>query len=323
MSGSLLLLPWLALPAPVSQHTHNFASQPALHAAPAVSQPCTPRRRGDEPWAQGVSPPVASPPADAPRPTLVTRAQPEKPVGEPEPAEERPLFVVDRPDVSESSYTVPKGMVQAELGLRFTQERGDPALYSIDDLFRIGFERNWELRVGGATPAYRDGRTHGHVGILPFYLGLKRHFSDEKGMRPSMGWLLNVNLPSPSRRFTTGHVDADVLFVSNSSFGGWEFEVNLGPGIGRDADAGRHFPQAVYAFTPSYYPMESLRIYTEVFGELPGADNGRNLVSVGGGVQWYDLRRLIAIDLSVSTGLSRLARDSNQMSISLGFTILR
>ena len=238
--------------------------------------------------------------------------------------EAEPEFSVDRPDVSESSFTVPSGFWQAELGLRMNRQRGPHAtVYFSDDLFRIGVRRDVELRIGGGGLAYRREQGSGFAGLAPFYAGLKYHFLDEEDHLPSMAVLLNANLPSPSHRFSSGQVDGNVLLAANKTWGPIELEPNIGPGAAWDPDARAYFPQFVHATTLSYYPVKSLRFYVELFGTLPGAKNGDPATSTGLGVHWYNFRKNIAVDLSATRGLSRLARDSNEWSVSVGFSFLR
>lgn len=194
--------------------------------------------------------------------------------------------------------------------------------YFLDDLFRIGIRPDWELRLGGGGPAYLEEKGSRVAGVAPFYAGLKHHFFDRDHL-PSMALLLNTNVPSPSRRFSNGRVDGNLLWVANKSWGKFELEPNVGPGVGWDADAREYFPQLVHATTLSYYPVKSFRIYAEVFGAIPGASDGKAATSAGLGIHWYDFRSSIAIDLSVTRGVSRLAREDNDWSVSLGFSLLR
>lgn len=235
-----------------------------------------------------------------------------------------PEFIVDRPDVSESAFTVAAGFWQAELGLRMNRQRSPHATgYFFDDLFRIGIRRNWELRLGGGGPAYRREQGSEFAGLAPFYTGVKYHIIDANDHLPAVGVLFNLNLPSPSHRFSTGHVDGNVLLVANKSWGPVELEANLGPGAAWDPAAREYYSQLVHATTLSYYPVKSFRIYAEVFGFLPGATNGDSSTSAGVGVHWYDFRKNIAIDLSATRGVSRLARESNDWSVSVGFSFMR
>lgn len=234
-----------------------------------------------------------------------------------------PDFIVDRPDVSESAFTVPAGKWQAEFGLRMNRQRSPHATgFYLDDLFRIGIKRDWELRLGGGGAAYREEHGAGFGGVSPFYAGVKYHLLDDEHL-PSMGLLLNANLPSPSHRFTSGRVDGNVLWVANKSWGPFELEVNLGPGAAWDSEDRAYYAQLVHATTLSYYPVKSFRVYAEVFGFLPGAKDGRDSTSAGVGVHWYNFRKNIAVDLSATRGVSNLARDGNDWSVSLGFSFMR
>lgn len=249
-------------------------------------------------------------------------AEPMVPAALDSPASE-PEFIVDRPDVSESSFTVPAGKWQGEFGLRMNRQRSPHATgYYIDDLFRIGVKRDWELRMGGGGAAYREEHGARFGGVSPFYAGVKYHLLHRDHL-PSMGVLLNANLPSPSHRFSSGRVDGNVLWVANHSLGPVELEMNLGPGAAWDTEARAYYAQLVHATTLSYYPVKSFRVYAEVFGTLPSAKDGRAATSAGVGIHWYNFRKNFAIDLSATRGVSRLARDGNDWSLSLGFSFLR
>ena len=235
-----------------------------------------------------------------------------------------PAFVTDRPDVSEGSQTTQRGMVQIELGLRQNQQPGGVKNYFIDDLIRIGIKERWELRVGGSAFAYTHSPTLRRAGTAPFYLGLKKNFAEAAGARPSMGWLLNLNLPAPGRTFNTGRVDGNVLFLLNKQLTEKaDVEFNLGPGVNWDPAAGTYFRNATYALTVSYFPTKAYRFYGEGFGSVPGEKAGRASANAGFGLQWYNYARLNAIDLSVTTAITGLSRQTNRASLALGYSIMR
>ena len=148
-------------------------------------------------------------------------------------------------------------------------------------------------------------------------------FTDERGARPSTGWLLNVKLPTASGGFTNEHVEGNLLLLANKTFfrERVELEVNAGPGVAWD---GSTFGQGLYAVTLSYFvPVERkrLRLFTEVFGVVPAERDGGSTASAGAGVQYW-INRRFAFDTGFQLGLSRLTKESARSSFYVGFGVL-
>src|ERR1700720_4297958 len=64
-------------------------------------------------------------------------------------------IVTDRPDITESSIVVPKGSLQAENGVTWTNDHGQRTFDVSETLLRLGVARQTELRFG--APNYLFG----------------------------------------------------------------------------------------------------------------------------------------------------------------------
>jgi len=111
-------------------------------------------------------------------------------------------LVGDRPDFTESATTVPPGRVMLETG--YTNTRfGDVTVHTIGEvLFRYGFVRNWELRIGLNSYSIVDTDGEEDVeGLEDTTIGLKIRFLENKKAVPELACILNTSLPTGSDNF--------------------------------------------------------------------------------------------------------------------------
>src|SRR5689334_14459786 len=94
----------------------------------------------------------------------------------------------DRPDQTESAFTVPKGWLQGELGFARTQYKGQfytTNIWTLPTLLtRYGVSKKFELRFlienerwGNTKRFYKDT-----IGLLPIELGFKLNLLEENGI---------------------------------------------------------------------------------------------------------------------------------------------
>src|SRR6202007_2962867 len=63
------------------------------------------------------------------------------------PATTDPEIVTDRPDVTESSVVVPKGSLQVENGMTWTNDHGAQTFDLSETLIRLGISNRTEIRI--------------------------------------------------------------------------------------------------------------------------------------------------------------------------------
>ncbi len=216
----------------------------------------------------------------------------------------------DRPDVTESSQVVGAHRVQLEAGLQWDRQR-DPDAHvrtlTTPTMLRIGLSRTLELRLEteGRTIAHAsDPATGVHMvdaGWAESAAGVKWHVADQDGMRPSVGLIAGVALPTGSRALRgTGFRPSLSLPVEWDFGNDWSLAVM--PGVVRDSnDAGGHYAYGVFAAALGKSFSERLRGFAEV--AAPQIGHGTQAL-VDAGVSWL-VNKDCMLDAMVVHGLNR------------------
>jgi len=185
-------------------------------------------------------------------------------------------LVTDRPDATEASSTVGKGVLQIETGglyESFEENSIQSVNYTFNTtLVRYGILDNLELRLGwdlveGITKVNGNKIENITSGLSPLLLGVKIDISEENGAIPEIALIGNVfPLFSASKdyrpettavafRFSFSHT-----FSEKSSIG-----YNLGAEWGNDS------PEAagIYTVAYGYRLTDKFGVYAELYGDLP------------------------------------------------------
>ena len=125
-----------------------------------------------------------------------------------------PALVADRPDFTEATSTVGRGVFQLEFGYTFGLDRGDGNSvrgHSFGEpLLRVGVLADWlELRLAVSPVAERTesgGRAASDTGMEDLYLGVKLALSEQKGLIPAIGLLPQATVPTGSDGFSSDRV---------------------------------------------------------------------------------------------------------------------
>lgn len=128
-------------------------------------------------------------------------------------AQEAPL-ITDRPDFTESAFTVPVGAIQFEGGLTF-QDTGVDALIFGEPLIRYGLRERLELRFGVPSIISIDDPVD-DTGLSDLSVGFKYKLG------PSVsGWDMAVlgalSLPTGGDNFTSDTIDPSAIFTAGRS----------------------------------------------------------------------------------------------------------
>lgn len=214
-------------------------------------------------------------------------------------------ITTDRPDVTESAFTVGKGVFQLETSTFFTESKND-GIKTRENVFntsllRYGVLDNLELRLGWD---YVQNRTRSATindtsqGTTPMLLGLKIGVVDEKGLLPQIAFFSHLFVP-----FT-----ASSAFKPESTgmqfFGAFEHTFNSKSGIGYnlgmiiEPDAN----QIAYTYTLAYaYDLTpKLGAYIEVYGDFPEHSRASHLFDGG---FTYLVNDNLQLDISAGAGI--------------------
>ncbi|MBI4716211.1 MAG: transporter [Planctomycetes bacterium] len=166
--------------------------------------------------------------ADAAR-ALGQGRPPQAALGDPRTDEDRPL-VGDRPDFTESTETIPRGRLQVEGGYTFVHDRAHRRRVhrqSAPELLgRLGLTERWELRLGWSGYDWEnvlsrirrdDGRWESMTtiaqGANDMSIGAKVKLCDQADLRPHLGLIGQISVPSGSIGLRTGDVDLEVKLL--------------------------------------------------------------------------------------------------------------
>jgi hypothetical protein len=119
-------------------------------------------------------------------------------------------IVTDRPDFTEASSVVGRGVFQLEGGYTFFRD-GSSGSRSLshsypETLYRFGLTRWMEMRVGHSFMDLREGSTTSS-GSKDLYLGTKLGITAQSGIRPEMALMPQMTVPTGS----AANSDGDVL----------------------------------------------------------------------------------------------------------------
>ncbi|MBM3458947.1 MAG: transporter [Armatimonadetes bacterium] len=122
-----------------------------------------------------------------------------------------PTIVTDRPDFTESSLAIPRGMLQIESGFTYTANSDGTRLFNIPEtLFRWGIGGKTEIRLAPADFLIgRNGKTRRGFGDT--YLGFKRELGSLGGF--DLALMPAVTLPTSSRGFGSGSIDPEIVLT--------------------------------------------------------------------------------------------------------------
>lgn len=231
-------------------------------------------------------------------------------------------LVTDRPDFTEASSTVGRGVWQLEMGYTFVEDRSggtSTRQHSYPEaLLRIGIYDDWlELRLAQNVALIReDPLTFG--GAEDLYMGFKLGLTPQSGYLPEMALIPQMTLPVGDTALSSNRILGGVNWVYGwelcdciSTAGSTQFNSTL------DEATGTVFIAGAQSWTVAYQLTESIGAYTEWFMILPhGADtekpehyfNGGFTLVTGLDFQW-DIRAGLGLndaadDFFVGTGFS-------------------
>ncbi|GAB4146760.1 MAG: hypothetical protein Tsb009_19640 [Planctomycetaceae bacterium] len=227
-------------------------------------------------------------------------------------------LVTDRPDFTEASSTVGRGVAQVEFGYTYSYDSQDGTTIRDqswgEPLLRYGILANWlELRLGLFPVEQRlttSGRANSTAGTEDLYLGLKIGLTPQAGYLPEMALIPQMTVPTGSPAFTNDRVlpGANLIY-------GWEINEWLSTAgstqINRAVDegSGRTYSEIAQSWTISTCLTEEFGLYTEWFAFFPhSADTAQVEHFFNFGLTWL-INNDVQWDVRYGRGLNRAATD--------------
>jgi hypothetical protein len=129
-------------------------------------------------------------------------------------------IAADRPDKTESTYLVPKGAIQFELGSQYEYDNEDGVKVKTFEnsafLVRYGLGKQIELRLNIAHASQESeagGTATRLAGMRPLSLGVKLPISEQDGIIPRTVFLGHIGLPYGKDEYSPERVVPSFLFV--------------------------------------------------------------------------------------------------------------
>jgi hypothetical protein len=233
-------------------------------------------------------------------------------------------LITDRPDFTESTTAVPFGHVQLETGYTFTYD--DEGGRRVSDqtfpeaLLRVGLVKDWELRVGWTgwslteelfveeNDAGRMVRRKEHDdGGTDMTIGFKRFLLPQEGLRPELGVIGELSLPTGTGTKSSGDVDPQVKIL-------WSYDLpadsyiagNINLAVPTSED-GRFF-QTAASVSLGHALTDWMGVYVEYFGFYPNDRWTDCAHTVNGGFTFLITDNL-QFDVRTGAGLNEEADD--------------
>jgi hypothetical protein len=205
----------------------------------------------------------------------------------------------DRPDQTETPFTVPKGWWQFEVGL--TKEKlSYGSLYTLPTILsKYGVSEKFELRlITGYTSHYTTKFTD-TFGLSPVQVGFKLGLVEEQGIIPKISFIAHTGLSRLASKYYRG----SSFFAPNFRFTmqhSLSDRVGLGYNLGAEWGDTRDNPIWIYTLAPGFNIGENWYAYIEAFGYIQSRKYAEH--NFDGGIAYF-LTDNTKLDLSAGVGL--------------------
>ena len=197
-------------------------------------------------------------------------------------------IVTDRPDATEASSTVGKGVLQFETGglyESFEENAIKSENFTYNTmLIRYGILENVEFRLGwnfveGITTVNGNKLDNVTSGLSPLLLGLKIDIAEENGLMPEIaliGHVFPIFSASTDFRPETTAIDFR-LSLSHTLSEKSSIGYNIGAQWGNDSPEAA----AIYTVAYGYSFTDKFGMYTELYGDLPEDSSANHFWNAG------------------------------------------
>ena len=221
-------------------------------------------------------------------------------------------ITADRPDQTESPFTVPKRYIQAEIGCSYENTRSHSSSILIPTtLIKYGLTNRLELRLITELEQAKDvSKTY--TGINPVKIGFKTTLIDEKGWIPTIAFLGHLYLAPVASKQNQLDFYAPAFRLSFEHT--LSSKISLGYNMGAEWDGFTADPVFLYTLTTGYAISEKLGSFIELYGFMPQHDISDH--HIDGGLT-YLLNNNMMLDVS---GGASIDSHSHSYFLSLGFS---
>lgn len=217
----------------------------------------------------------------------------------------------DRPDQTNSPNVIPLNTFHFEAGVvfeKFTQDGSITKNLSYPGvLLRYGVLNNLELRMeleNAKVTTEANGISSSVNGFSPVTLGFKMKASEEKGLRPSIGFIMSFSLPNlASKEFKNNFVGTNINLALENSI---TDKFTVGYNLGASWDGNTPEPNFFYTLSLGYEFTKRISGFAEVYGFMPEKTRADHRFDFG--LSFLALNNL-ALDASAGFGITNNAPD--------------
>ncbi len=223
----------------------------------------------------------------------------------------KPELVTDRPDFTESSEVIPRGLFQFESGFSYEGDNAagvrSRSISAPSALMRIGLGHRAELRIGADGLLSESVRGHRVSGHSDMDLGAKFRLLNEGAAGVDLALLPMVSLPTGADGFSSGGADPTLKIT-------WARELPAGFGLTGNfnfsslSEDGSRFHQEAVSLSLGHGLAAGWGGYVEGYGFSKMArDEGKGM-TFNGGVS-HPIGEDMQFDVEAGRGLSAAAPD--------------
>jgi len=207
------------------------------------------------------------------------------------PAHADDAIQVDRPDFTDSAFTMPVDRLQLEAGALRTKQ----GTATEDDLgqasFRYGLAEGFELRIEPGSWARQRGGGDDASGWDGGDAGFKWRLRKGEGRSPTLAIEATAGTPWGSRAVAARAWQPQVLLAASTALDEqWAADFNLGGASQRDGD--RRFKLAIWSVSVSRQLSDTVATFGEYFGDSREQADGSAVHRLDAGVTWQARRDL-------------------------------
>lgn len=227
----------------------------------------------------------------------------------------------DRPDFSNGTGTLPRGIAQLELGFEWQHAAGLSDRFSLQGGVRVGLPGPFELRVEGEQFVREAGAGAGAAaGFGDLLVGAKARLWKADGMLPGVALQPYVKLPTAANPLGSGLTDfGAALIVSQPLPLEFSVDVNVAPTFEQQvkADGGGFKPSLLASASFGHGLGDALTLFVEPAVIVPSSSADPTELYLGTGAIWVVHKRLAfdAVAYFVDAG------GAQRMLLRSGFTV--
>jgi len=209
----------------------------------------------------------------------------------------------DRPDQTETPFTVPRNHFQVENGFSFEKtDNSNKSFTEPSSLFKYGLNDHFEVGFVLELATIKSDRTIS--GINPVTVRFKDKIADEKGVLPTISFIGYLTIPTiATENFKASYLAPAFRFTMQHTL---SEKFSLGYNLGAEWDGESPLPVFIYTVETGYSITGKIGAYVEFYGFASRESLADHRFDCG---LSYLLRPNILLDISGGVGITDSAPD--------------